>query len=224
MAKLVISWWGGHNDSKKIDDIYKGMLNGKRILYIPRAMYPEKYASCREWIQNIFPINEWYNVNCLSEKEYQEQEEEYTTWYDGMYIWWGNTYRLLNLVKETWFSQVIKQFLEDNKPIYWGSAWAIIMGNEINTSADMNVVKLTLEETKGYNVCKWHSLVCHCDNKASDEIIDYVQHYQIPVIALPEWTWLIYNNDMYAIQWEKSAYLFTVSWEKIELKIGDIIS
>ncbi len=223
MVKLVISWWGGHNDSKKIDDTYKGMLKGKRILYIPRAMYPEKYASCYEWIQNIFPINEWYNIDCLSEKEYLEHEKKYNISYDGIYLWWGNTYRLLKLVKETWFSQVIKQFLEENKPIYWGSAWAIIMGNGINTAADMNVVKLSLDETKGFNVCKWYSLVCHCDDKESDEIIDYVQHYQIPVIALPEWTWLIYDNDIYSIQWEKSAYLFSVSWEKIELKIGDIL-
>jgi len=28
------------------------------------------------------------------------------------------------------------------------------MGNEINTAADMNVVKLSLDETKGFNVCK----------------------------------------------------------------------
>ncbi len=222
MAKLVLSWWGGHLDSKKIDDIYKGMLKEKRILYIPRAMYPEKYDSCYEWIQNIFPENEGYEVHIVSEKEF-ESNKSYINEYDGMYIGWGNTYRLLKLIQDTNFSDIIQGFLENDKPIYGWSAWAIIMGKEIHTAADMNAVKLSLEETMGFNMCKWYSLVCHCDDKESNEIIDYVQHYQIPVIALPEWTWLIYNNDIYSIQWEKSAYLFTVSWEKIELKIGDTI-
>lgn len=223
MAKMVISWWGGYTDSKKIDDIYKGMLKGKKILYIPRAMYPEKYDSCYKWIQNVFPSNEWYNVELLSENNFLEQKNNYNLLYDGIYIWWGNTYRLQKLVKDTWFSKVIEWFLAEDKPFYWGSAWAIIMGKEINTAADMNIVKLSLEETTWFNMCKWCSLVCHCDDKESNEIIDYVRHYQIPVIALPEGTWLIYNGNTYSIQWEQSAYLFTISGEKIEVKIGDII-
>lgn len=222
--KLVLSWWGGHNDTKKIDKMYKWLLSGKNILYIPRAMYPEKYESCQKWIQNIFPIEEWYSVYTLSEKDFLESKQEYTT-YDWMYIWWGNTYRLLKLIKDTWFSRVIEQFLANDKPIYGWSAGAIIMGENIHTSKDRNAVKLLDDESLWYNVCKNYAIVCHyiSSNSSDDEIKDYVKYYQIPVVCLPEETWVIYNNDIYAIQWEKSAYLFTVSWEKIELKIGDTI-
>lgn len=219
MVKLIVSWWGDYTDSKKLDLLYKEMLQGKKILYIPRAMYSEKYDSCYEWIQNVFPSDEGYSVYLLSEKEFLEKDSDYTV-YDGLYMGWGNTYRLLKLIKDTWFSKIIENFLTHDKPIYGGSAWAIIMGKEIHTASDMNVVKLSLDETKGFDRCKWYSLVCHSDDKESNEVIDYVSHYNISVICLPEGTWLLYADDHCTVQGEKSAYLFTLSWEKKELPIG----
>jgi len=76
-------------------------LAGKRILYIPRAMHPDKYSSCFEWIQNTFPANEGYEVHMISEQEYMENNKDYLDKYDGIYIGGGNTYRLLKLVRDT---------------------------------------------------------------------------------------------------------------------------
>ena len=219
MVKLVVSWWGDYTDSKKLDHLYKEMLKGKKILYIPRAMYPERYDSCYEWIQNVFPAQEWYSVYLLSEKEFWEKESDYAM-YDGIYMGGGNTYRLLKLIKDTWFSKIIEQFLAHDKPIYGGSAGAAIMGKEIHTSGDMNGVKLPLEEAMGFNMWNNHALVCHYHDSSDSEIKDYVSHYNIPVICLPEGTWLIYANDHGSVQGDNPAYLFMLSWEKKELPIG----
>jgi dipeptidase E len=223
MPKLVVSWWGDYTDSKKIDTIYKWLLAGKRILYIPRAFYPEWYNWCFEWIQNTFPTNEGYEVHMISEQEYAKSNEDYLNKYDGMYIWWGNTYKLLKLVKDTWFSNTIQQFLKNDKPIYGGSAWAIIMGKEIHTAPDANVVRLSLEETTWFNICNDHSIFCHYNEWYDNEIKDYVKHYQTPVICLPEWTGIICDDDIYTIQWEKTAYLFDILWNKKELPIESTI-
>lgn len=220
LMKLVLSGWGNHTDSIKIDTIYKNMLVWKSILYIPRAMYPNKYESCHTWIQNIFPSSQWYTVHTLSDKDFIENPQDYLNLYDGIYIWGGNTYRLLKLIKETWFSQIIENFLAHDKPIYWGSAWAIIMGKNINTSEDRNIIKFWLDDCLWFNQCNNSSLACHYtwSSSSDSELTDYVKHFQIPVLALPEWTWVIYDGDNYSIQWNNSAYLFDVDGKK-ELKL-----
>lgn len=97
-----------------------------------------------------------------------------------VYIWWWNTYRLLKLIKDTWFSKVIEQFLANNKPIYGWSAGAIIMGKNIHTAEDRNAVKLLFNESSWYNVCKNYSIVCHyiSSNSSDNEIRDYVKYHQ----------------------------------------------
>lgn len=217
MANFILSWGGDYTDSIKIDNLYKWMLSGKNILYIPRAMRPEKYPSCLEWIQNTFPIDEWYTVHLLSEQEFLQHSQEYLSIYDGIYIWGGNTYRLLKLFKDTWFWHIIMDFVDNNKPIYGWSAWAIIMGKEIHTAPDMNAVKLLFEESMWYNLCRDYSIACHYKESQSNEIADYTSHYQIPVICLPEWTGIVCQDGVYTISWEKSAYMIDTKWDIQEL-------
>jgi peptidase E len=223
MVKLVISWWGDYTDSKKIDDIYKVMLAGKRILYIPWAMHPESYPWCLEWIQNTFPISDWYTVHLLSEEEFTQSNEDYVQAYDGIYMWWGNTYRLLKLLRNTWFTKVIEQFIGNDKPIYWWSAGAIIMWKEIHTAPDMNAVKLSFEETAWYDMCKGFSIACHHNEEKNNEISDYIVNYHIPVICLPEGTGIIYEGNTYTIQWEKSAYIIDINGKVKDLPLWSII-
>ena len=199
------------------------MLAGKRILYIPRAMRPERYPSCLEWIQNTFPVSDWYTVHLLSEDEFIKSNENYLEADDGIYMWWGNTYRLLKLIKNTGFTRVIEQFINSNKPIYWWSAWAIIMWKEIHTAPDMNAVKLSFEEATGYDTCKGYSIACHHNEGKNKEISDYAINYQIPVICLPEWTAVVCKEDIYTIEWEEKAYIIDTNgnikkiaiWSKI---------
>jgi hypothetical protein len=49
-------------------------------------MHPEKYDSCLDWIQNIFPRNEEYEVHVISEQEFIKSNKDYINKYDGMYI------------------------------------------------------------------------------------------------------------------------------------------
>jgi dipeptidase E len=225
MWKYILSWGGDFTYTKEIDSLYKAMLSGKNILYIPRSTYPNKYKSCYTWIQNIFPVNEWYNVYSLSDKEFIEEPANYLDLYDGIYIWWGNTFRLLKLIKETWFSQIIKQFLASNKPIYSISAWAIIMWKEIHTAKDRNMVKLSFEDCLWLNLCNNYSIVCHYTSSSNfdNEIIDYIKHFQIPVLCIPEWVWIIFDGNTRFIQWNSAAYIFNLSWEKMELQLYDLI-
>lgn len=222
MTKIFISWWWNIQQSASFDKLYYQNLEWKSILYIPRALYPWRYDSAREWIDTLLPSSEWYKVTLLKPDENISDVDINN--YDGLYIGWWNTFRLLHLVRSTWFDYIINKFIEIDKPIYWWSAWAIIFGKEINTSSDRNITKLWFDQTTWFNCFGWYSICCHYKDKLDAEIFDYVKNYNIPVIALPEEVWCYNNNNKFYIAGEWSAYLFTSqgkeafkSWEEINL-------
>jgi len=214
---IFISGWGDEIQTKEFDRIYKEMLKGKNILYVPWAFYPNNYWSCKRWINNVFPHNEGYYVYMIAENDNIDLSY-FVDKFDGIYIWWWNTFRLLKLIKKTWFYKVIDKFSKLQKPIYGGSAWAIILWKEINTSPDMNVVKLSLEETYWMDYFDGFSIFCHYNKDYDVEINDYVRNYNIPVIAISEWSWIYTKDSKLFLWWNKEVYIFDKMWKKVLLK------
>lgn len=222
MSSIFISGGGDTEISKKFDKEYIKFLHWwKNILYIPRAFHASRYPSCQERIDKIFPKKDWYNVRIISEENNIIIDD--LIQYDWLYIWWGNTYRLLYLIKKSWFKKIIQEFIKLNKPIYWWSAWAIILWKEINTTPDMNITKLNINETWWFNYFNNHSIFCHYEEKKDWEIQEYIKHYKVPVIALPEWTWIHKYNSIYKVAWINFATIFSVWWWKYNINIWDTI-
>lgn len=221
MKNIFISWWWDAKKSKLFDQLFKEQLLWKKILYIPWAFYPQRYYSCLEWIDNVFPKNDWYVVDILSENNFIDIDS-LTNHYDWIYIWWWNTFRLLKLIINTWFDKVINKFIEIEKPVYWWSAWAIIMWKEIHTSPDLNIEKLNLNDSLWLNLFKWYSIFCHYKNEYDPEIYDYIKNYSIPVIALKEWVGLCIKGSLIYVGGIDSAYILNENWKK-EIKIGNHI-
>lgn len=222
MANIFISGGGDENTSKLLDQSYIDSLQWwKRILYIPWAFHSKKYSTCQDRIDNIFPRQDWYSVTIISEEDIVISSN-IVNQYDGLYIWWWNTYRLLYLIKKTWFDQIIKKFIELNKPIYWGSAWAIIFWKEINTASDMNIMKLAHDQLQWLNLFKNYSIFCHYKGKEDQEIQEYVKYYKIPVIALPEWVGIYRYNNVYKVEGNGFASVFMIWW-KIMINAKEII-
>ena len=207
MSQIFIGWGGDRVTSQQFDSLYLNSLSGKRILYIPRALYPERYESARERITTIFPSSQWYATTLLTSEA--TRDETLINQFDGLYIGGGNTFRLLSLIRWTWFDTVIKQFIDSDKPIYWGSAGAIIFGQEIHTSSDRNTVKLSFDETKGFNKFGWYSICCHYSEKHDTEIMSYVHNFGISVIALPESMGCYIDNKKIFVDWKGYVTVFT---------------
>ncbi len=223
MSYLFISGGGDAETSKIFDQEFITSLQWwKKILYIPWAFHAGRYSTCLEWIDNIFPKRTWYDVTIISEND--EIIINNFIKYDGLYIWWGNTYRLLYLIEKSWFNKVIQEFVKLNKPIYWGSAGAIILWKEIHTAPDMNITKLDINDTWWFNYFNNHSIFCHYQKKEDREIQEYIKHYKIPIIALPEWTGIFKYNNTHKVLWIHHATLFKVWWWKYDIKIWDTIN
>jgi peptidase E len=118
------------------------------------------------------------------------------------------------LIRKTWFIEVIQLFYKQGKPLYGGSAWAIILWKEIHTSPDINVAKLDFTASLWLDYCKWYAIFCHYTEKDDPEIYNYIQSYDIPVIALPEWTGVYTLNTTYYLGGDREGYLLTSAWKQ----------
>ncbi|UFX82598.1 Type 1 glutamine amidotransferase-like domain-containing protein [Candidatus Absconditicoccus praedator] len=213
MNNIFLSGGGDAQQSEKFDRLYKNALPGNKILYIPWAFYPQSYDGCRKWIDTIFPAERGYKLEILHEDDNFDTDSLVND-YDGVYIGGGNTFRLWNLIKQTGFDKLLKKFTELGKPVYGGSAGAIIMGKEINTSPDLNVTKLTDQDCLGLNYFDGYSIFCHYKAKQDPEIYDYIRNYGFPVIALEEGVGVYLQDGRIYSGGEGSAYVITLDGKK----------
>ncbi len=131
--------------------------------------------------------------------------------YDAVYFGGGNTYYLLNHVKNNKFDKLIKRYYKSGGIIYGGSAGAIILGRDIQTAgfggdADRNQVGLT--DFDGLNLVSGYSIQCHYSTYDDDELINYSKKKKIKVIALPDDTGLMITGKSMKVIGEGSAVLF----------------
>ncbi len=215
-SNIFLSGGGDVWQTKKLDILFKRSLNGTKLLYIPWAIYPARYNLAFRWINYALP---WLEI-VLFEEGQKWDVKEMLEQFDGLYIWWGNTYRLLKLLKSTGFDEMIKIFIKSQKPIYWVSAWAIILWKQIGTAPDANVVKLDLSDSWWLNLLAWWAIYPHYKLKRDYEIFDYVKSYQIPVIAIPEGEWVVVKDKkLYSVNKGK-VWLFNESGSKSSLGVA----
>lgn len=131
----------------------------KPLLYIPLAMAEERYPSCLEWITKEMSSINITNIEMVTSGE--ELSKKNLKNYCALYIGGGNTYKLLKDLKSNSSFENIKKYLEDDGIIFGGSAGAIIFGKDIDSCKTQDENKVDLKETKGFNILKGYSLLCH---------------------------------------------------------------
>lgn len=207
MVRLILAGGGDAPDSKAVDEFFIKLIpKGKVILYIPIAMTlsEEGYDECYEWIQSTFkPLNftdivMWTD---LHNKRYEDLEP-----FGAIYIGGGNTFSLLNELRKTGFIALLKKYITNDGLVYGGSAGAIILGKNIETSTLGKFVdenKINLTNTSGLNYVNGCNIHCHYDNRYDKEMFDYIEKHNSKVIAIPEKSGLfIENSKMMAIGFE----------------------
>lgn len=223
MANIFVSWGGDLDISAGFDSYFLSHLNGEKIWYIPRAMPSCRYQSCLERIDNFLPKNKWFDVLLLDEGIDYSKDKSLLDQLDAIYIWWGNTYRLMSICRNNNFFEFLKCFILTNKPVYWGSAGAILLGKNIHSSPDANIANISEEQAQWLNQFSDISFFCHYTMKDDWQILEYITYHHSPVVALPEWTGVIAKDWSFLIQGNSSAYLFSYWKEKRELKVWEKI-
>lgn len=190
--KLYLSWWWDHQQNIEFDKIFKKELQNtnKKILCIFWAKELDKQHKSLEW------MNEWYYEYNLFSILDQTIDIDYKN-FDALYIWWWNTFRLQKRIRENNAAGLIQYFMDNNKPIYWGSAWAMIFWYDIHCYKwDFNCYSLDLEACKWLNLLNNNSIYPHYINWKLDWMInEYCINYKVWVIWIPEWEWIIVSDN-----------------------------
>jgi dipeptidase E len=214
----VILFGGGDlKKSKPTDAVFKKLLKGKHILYIPVAWQGDFSVL---WGTKMFKplgltFETWMSVRYKTYKDLAH--------FDGIYIGGGNTFALLQEFRDAGFIPHLQKFIATGKPVYGSSAGAIIFGSDIGTASfgdysDENLPKM--KKLDGLDVTRGYAVGCHYTLKDDAHYKKYSRRHA--VIALPDETSLHVEKGKMTII-GASAYLFE-DGEKTELPEGSTAS
>jgi len=189
MNKQIFYLSGGGDEiqSQKIDSDFAKYIDGKKLMYIPVALNRDMlgFEACYDWITKLFlnfeyekevPVIHMYlDTQSIGEKLFD---------YDALYIGGGNTFELLQFLNQNGLFEQIKLFYESGRPIYGGSAGAIILGKNIGTVEEENNNNYRYDE--GFNILDGCSFICHYEPTLDQKIQNFVFKYKQNVIAIPE--------------------------------------
>ncbi|MGE5222441.1 MAG: Type 1 glutamine amidotransferase-like domain-containing protein [Omnitrophica WOR_2 bacterium] len=197
---------GDEHDSYLMDEIFTGWLGKGRLLYLPTALiYPAAMASGCRWMQStmaafgITAIEAWIDLAGKAAPDLYQ--------YDAVYIGGGNTFYLLKELRTYGLDRALVEFARQGKPIYGGSAGAIILGSDITSCEHIDHNIVGLKDYHGLDLALGHTIWCHYTPQDSERIESYVRRSGIPSIGLTEKTGAYRSGShLYAVGAEPAAY------------------
>lgn len=226
MVNLLLSGGGIKSDIKLVKLVVSLIPKKGRLLYIPVAMPSTSYSfgQCYDWITTTFERHGLCRVDMwtdLSDRKYEDLAK-----YSAVFIGGGNTFHLLNLIRKTSFDRLLIKYIKNNKPVYGGSAGAIILGRNIGTAyfgGDADKNEVGIKNLKGLNLVNGYSIACHHNKKSYDkDVIVYSKRTEILTIALPDGTGLHVKDKKIIVVGPKSATVFKGKARKV-FKAGSLI-
>ena len=185
--KIFLGGGGNETQAKEIDDLYgKTVGVGAKVLYIPIAWTkPEQFNSCFEWFKKSYARFD-FEIEMLT--DLNSVDHSFLEEFDSIYIGGGNTFALLKTLKETNFIDSLYKFIDSGRPVYGGSAGAIVLGENISTAfignqTDENKVQLT--DFSGLNVCNGYSIKAHYEREV-EVVKKFSAEHNTPVLNIPE--------------------------------------
>lgn len=213
-----MSGGGNEKQSFPLDKFFFRTLpkNG-RFLYVPIALRGHKlYSTAHLWMKSIAELHQREDVQFETVDDLSKYKLETLKEFNGIYIGGGNTWTLIQELKDSRFSDILVQYFQEGGQIYGGSAGAIIMGKRIDTHDDEN--KVGLEDIFGFNLLKNFSVACHFKDEQNDRFKAWAIKNSLPIICLPEETGLIIENGVALCTGTKPCVIYFADGAKKEIQ------
>ncbi len=118
----------------------------------------------------------------------------------------------------------LKKAIENNIPIYGGSAGAIIFSKSIKPSLNFDKNWVELKDLEGMNIIDNKYLFCHFSIDKEEMIKKIILKEKLNLsIALTEKNGLLISNNKIEVVGKESAWIFNNEGCKKELKVGENI-
>ncbi|MEY3784148.1 MAG: hypothetical protein RLZZ230_470 [Candidatus Parcubacteria bacterium] len=195
--KLFLSGGGDALSAKEIDYLYGSLLgSGAKVLYLPIAQGElSSYEACLGWFRETYKEFD-FEITMIT--DLSKCNSDYLNNFDSVYIGGGNTFYLLNVIKEAGFIKFLTDFINSGKVVYGGSAGAIILGKDIRTASlgnhpDLNEVGIS--DFSGLNVINSFTIHCHYNKDEYLELNQFAEDNAFNVLALSEESGLFIDGD-----------------------------
>ena len=135
--RLLLSGGGDPEFVVPLDELFASQIGpGKPVLYIPVAMEPHifTYDQCHAWFLETYRPYGIEHIEMCTDLACAQDLEQYT----AVYIGGGNTFKLLKAMKESHFDAKLTAYLRGGGLAYGGSAGALIFGQTIRSTHDVN--------------------------------------------------------------------------------------
>lgn len=202
--RLILSGGGDASESKSLDTLFVKLLSQRKIqsrkqgklLYLPIAWKSGDFTACKQWFLSTFSALGWKKSDVVMWTDLSGKKFENLAPFAGIYIGGGNTFYLLHQLRISGFDKLLLQFIQSNKPIYGGSAGAIIFGKSIATAGfgkDSDSNDVGLKNFSGLNLLQGFSVQCHYEQEQEKELLAFSKKF--PVIALSARSGLFVTKD-----------------------------
>ena len=218
MSKLFLCGGGCGDQCKETYQVFREVLDTtKPLLYIPLAMPFEEHTpeECFAWITHEMKEAEIHVPSIEVVRSYEEIPERDFSEYCALFIGGGNTFSLLNGLKESGAFAKVKEYIEGDGIVFGSSAGEIIFGKDIMTAITSDPNNVGLTDTEGFDVLSGISLDAHYTNPKTEEehvrVTEFLTKYSIEhetVIALPEEDTLFINEGKATVLGSRPYYVF----------------
>ena len=198
MANKGLIFLGGGGDEKQSYDFdsvfFKGLPKRGKLLYIPVALdrdtsgYEDAYSWFRS-VVNLHAKEKDIEVSMLLKQDLLDDIDNY----DAVYLGGGNTYKLLSFIKSKSMLKMLTSHNRSGKPIYGGSAGAIVLGKNVSTVEEEN--EENSGDHLGMNLIQDISFRCHYQEDDRKVVHDSVKKVDGTVIAIEEESGLLFDPN-----------------------------
>lgn len=206
----------GGGDGGSVADIRKKLNevidHTKKVLYVPLAWPDPTYKGCFEFMSNELADVEIVGIEMITSGD-ELASKDFKN-YSFIYIGGGNTFKLLNDLKESKsFDKIRKYLLEEDGIVYGGSAGAIIFGRDLDSCRTDDKNDVNLLDISGFDMINGHSLLCHYTSRNEERTKiskDYLMELSKEklIYAIPEEDSIIIENGTIEFIGSKPYYEF----------------
>ena len=191
LMKLILNGGGDGPAAAQARQLLNSVIDHtKEILYIPFAWPDPAYRGCLEFMTHELSDVEKAGIRMVTVPE-ALMSLDFTD-FACLYIGGGNTYKLLNDLKNSGaFEKIRKYLLEDGGVVYGGSAGAIIFGRDLDSCNTDDENEVGLADHTGFDMLGGWSLLCHYTSR-DETRTELSRKYLLklseskPVYAIPE--------------------------------------
>lgn len=185
-GRLYLSGGGNDDQSFPLDILFfKEIPSGGKFLYIPIALRGHRlYPGAADWMKGILKKHGREDVAFDTADDLPIATGNGLAEYNAVYIGGGNTWLLMQEMRESGFDKLLGEYIRSGGVVYGGSAGAIVLGKRVDTHDDEN--EAGVSDMGGIDALSGYSVACHFKSEQEDRFAVWAETNRLPVLCLPE--------------------------------------